>query len=137
MRALGIYREPEFSPGKVDADAAILDAVLAQLANRGWQTSSTDPKKLLATELPGRADVVLAMCQSQTALEALQRIEKSGVVVINAPDAIRNCYRIALSQSLEAAGIPAPESCSVLTHGVLDLSVGPSGVYVKRGDFHA
>jgi len=25
-RALGIYREPEFSPGKVEADAAILDA---------------------------------------------------------------------------------------------------------------
>ena len=32
MRALmGIYREPEFSPGKVEHDAAILDAVMAEL----------------------------------------------------------------------------------------------------------
>ena len=35
-RALGIYREPEFSPGKVEADAAILDAVAVRAeARRG------------------------------------------------------------------------------------------------------
>ena len=43
-RALGIYREPEFSPGKVEADAAILDAVLAELAREGFHTSAIDAK---------------------------------------------------------------------------------------------
>ncbi len=39
-RAIGIYREVEFSPGKVEADAAILDAVLAELAAHGIETEA-------------------------------------------------------------------------------------------------
>ena len=41
-RALGIYREPEFSPGKVEADAAILDAVLSELKREGVETQAMD-----------------------------------------------------------------------------------------------
>ena len=43
-RAIGIYREVEFSPGKVEADAAILDAVLAELASHGIETEAFDAK---------------------------------------------------------------------------------------------
>ena len=41
-RALGIYREPEFSPGKVEADAAILDAVLSELKREGVEIQAMD-----------------------------------------------------------------------------------------------
>ena len=34
LRILGVYREVEFSPGKVGADRAIMDAVLAHLRDR-------------------------------------------------------------------------------------------------------
>jgi len=39
-RILGVYREVEFSPGKVEADAAIIDAVLAELRNYGADTAA-------------------------------------------------------------------------------------------------
>ena len=42
-RALGIYREPEFSPGKVEADAAILDATMAELKREGVEIQTVDP----------------------------------------------------------------------------------------------
>ena len=41
-RALGIYREPEFSPGKVEADAAILDATLLELKREGVEVQAID-----------------------------------------------------------------------------------------------
>jgi len=40
MRALGVYREAEFSPGKVEHDTAILDAVLAELKRHGLEVSA-------------------------------------------------------------------------------------------------
>ena len=43
VHALGVYRESEFSPGKVGADAAILDLVLARLAEHGISTSAVNP----------------------------------------------------------------------------------------------
>ena len=47
-RAIGVYRETEFSPGKVEADAAILDAVLAELAAHGIETSAVDARTFAA-----------------------------------------------------------------------------------------
>ena len=47
VRAIGIYREAQFSPGKVDADAAILDAVLnsqvTELKPLRWTRSGLPP----------------------------------------------------------------------------------------------
>ena len=47
MRALGVYREPEFSPGKVEHDAAILDAVLAELKRHGVEISAISAARLV------------------------------------------------------------------------------------------
>ncbi len=47
-RALGIYREPEFSPGKVEADAAILDATMAELKREGVEIQTLDSGQLRA-----------------------------------------------------------------------------------------
>ena len=41
-KALGIYREPEFSPGKIEADAAILDATLSELKREGVEIQAID-----------------------------------------------------------------------------------------------
>ncbi|MGH7865076.1 MAG: hypothetical protein ACREQB_08805 [Candidatus Binataceae bacterium] len=141
MRAIGIYREPEYSPGKVDDDAAILDAVLGELVSCEFETS-----RLTATQFAERgapsADLLLAMCQGDHALQRLAEIARSGAVVINSALAIRNCYRDLLSAGLARAGVPVPPGLLVDSTGPLDrTALGglelADGVYVKRGDLHA
>jgi hypothetical protein len=140
-RILGVYREVEFSPGKVEADAAIIDAVLAELGNYGAETRTIDAAQL-SSEPPPDAHMVLAMCQGERALSLLAAIEKAGAVTINSALAIRNCYRDLLGAGLTRAGVPAPDGVAVSTATpfdlkplrALDLS---APMYVKRGDLHA
>jgi len=80
-RILGVYREVEFSPGKVEADAAIIDAVLAELVNYGAETTTIDAAQL-GSEPPPDAHMVLVMCQGERALSLLAAIEKAGAVTI-------------------------------------------------------
>jgi len=140
-RAVGIYREPEFSPGKVQADAAILDAALAELAREGIETEALSPAQFLdRTEL--KADLVLAMCQSESALRRLAEVERDGAIAINSALAIRNCYRDLLAPGLDRAGVPTPVGVLVRTDERLDRrSLGGIDlglpVFVKRGDLHA
>ncbi len=143
-RALGIYREPEFSPGKVAADAAILDLALAELAREGFATESIDARRFAASSGAADAapDIILAMCQSENALKRLAEAERAGAKAINSALAIRNCYRDLLAPGLARAGVPTPAGALVATGAALDpralagvdLTVP---VYIKRGDLHA
>lgn len=140
-RALGIYREPEFSPGKVELDAAILDATLLELQREGIETAALDAASF-GNAAPVRADIVLPMCQGARALKRLAEAEQAGAIAINSALSIRNCYRDLLAPGLERAGVPTPVGALVATDepldprklGGLDLS---AGVFVKRGDLHA
>ncbi|MGH7815500.1 MAG: hypothetical protein ACREQI_16045 [Candidatus Binataceae bacterium] len=140
-RALGIYREPEFSPGKTDADAAILDAVLAELAREGFDAVAIEAKKFAAGTAPP-ADLILAMCQGRTALRKLAEAERVSALAINSALGIRNCYRDLLAAGLGRAGVPIPPGGLVATTEKLDPRKLPgvdlgAGVFVKRGDLHA
>ncbi len=140
-RAIGIYREPEFSPGKVQADAAILDASLAELAREGVEVEALTPSQFLDRPEIG-ADLVLAMCQSEAALRRLAEVERAGAVAINSALAIRNCYRDLLAPGLERAGVPTPVGALIRTDERLDQrALGgvdlDQPVFVKRGDLHA
>ena len=140
-RALGIYRENEFSPGKVEADAAILDSALAELTTRGFTTSTLDAKSF-ASGAPIEADLVLAMCQSEGALRRLAEVQAGGVLAVNSALAIRNCYRDLLGGGLIRAGVPTPNGALIATGVPIDLRalVGidlDAGIYLKRGDLHA
>jgi len=141
-RAIGIYREVEFSPGKVEADAAILDAVLAELATHGIETQAVDAKTFAAGTAAADAEIILAMCQSESALRRLAEIESSGAVAVNSALAIRNCYRDLLGAGLMRAGIPAPHGVLLATSSPIDMRRLSeldldAGVYIKRGDLHA
>jgi hypothetical protein len=140
-RALGIYREPEYSPGKVEADAAILDAVLGELKREGIETEAMDAVSF-GNGAPVRADLVLPMCQGDLALRRLAEVEQTGALAINSALSIRNCYRDLLAAGLVRAGVPTPPGALVETAGPLgdgklagvDLS---AGAFIKRGDMHA
>lgn len=141
IRAVGIYREPEFSPGKVEADAAIIDAVLAELRGEGVQTAAIEASRFVAGEVPG-APLILAMCQGERALGRLAAAEKNGAVALNSALAIRNCYRDLLGAGLSHAGVPTPAGAVMRTAHPLDLKPLrgldlSAPMYVKRGDLHA
>jgi glutathione synthase/RimK-type ligase-like ATP-grasp enzyme len=141
-RAIGIYREHEFSPGKVEADAAIMDAVLHELSLLGVETSAVDAKTFAAGTSPVDADLLLVMCQGEAALKRVAEMEARGILTLNTALAIRNCYRDLLGIGLMRAGVPTPDGAVIGTASpvnlkgltALDLD---AGVYVKRGDFHA
>ena len=140
-RILGVYREVEFSPGKVEADAAIIDAVLAELRNYGADTAAIGAAEF-CSEHVADAHMVLAMCQGECALSRLAVIEEAGAITINSALAIRNCYRDLLGAGLTRAGVPTPDGIAVSTATpfdlrplrALDLS---APMYIKRGDLHA
>jgi hypothetical protein len=140
-RALGIYREPEFSPGKVEADAAILNATMAELKCEGVEIQTVDAISF-ASGPPIRADLVLPMCQGPRALKRLAEVEQGGAIPINSALSIRNCYRDLLAAGLESAGVPTPVGALVPAEEPLDsrklagLDLS-AGVFVKRGDLHA
>src|SRR5277367_146196 len=118
-QALGIYREPEFSPGKVDADAAILDATMAELKREGVAIQTLDAVSF-AQGAPVRPDLVLPMCQGPRALKRLAAVEQQGAIAINSALSIRNCYRDLLAPGLERAGVPTPPGALVEADAPLD-----------------
>jgi glutathione synthase/RimK-type ligase-like ATP-grasp enzyme len=141
-RAIGIYREVEFSPGKVEADAAILDAVLAELASNGIETEALDAKTFVASNATADAEIIFAMCQSEGALRRLAELESAGAVAVNSALAIRNCYRDLLGAGLMRARISAPDGVLLATAPPTDMRRLTNldldaGVFVKRGDLHA
>src|ERR1700720_2131128 len=140
-RALGIYREPEFSPGKVEADAAILDAVLSELKREGVEVQAIDAVASPSAP-PQRPDLILPMCQGARALKRLAEAEQAGAIAVNSALSIRNCYRDLLAPGLERAGVPTPAGALVATDEPLDprklAGVDlAAGVFVKRGNLHA
>jgi len=141
LRIVGVYREPEFSPGKVEADAAIMNAVLAELRSMGAGVHAMEASQF-ASGPPLQAHLVVAMCQGEQALSRLAAQEKGGAITINSALAIRNCYRDLLGAGLARAEVPSPEGVLVETAAPLDLKPlrvldVAAPMYVKRGDLHA
>jgi hypothetical protein len=128
----GVFREPEFSPGRVDDDAAILERTRDALAARGLTLRLGDAAALAAA----RPDGVLAMCQSASSLAALDRLAGS-VPVVNGPDAIRACYRHETVRRLAQGNVPFPPTQLVATIGDPRPPAIAPPCWVKRGDVHA
>ena len=129
---IGVFREPEFSPGRVDDDAAILERTRDALACRGVLLELGDHTQL-AERTP---DAIVAMCQSTAALAALDRCA-AGTPIINTPAAIRACHRRETIRRLAGTRGPFPASRLVASADV-DGDVGKDApCWVKRGDVHA
>lgn len=137
LTVLGIYREQVFSPGKVQDDAAILDATLVVLAGFGYEVVGMHAETLDSSA--HRADFILSMAQSDRCLEILDRWQDQGSRVVNSAGSIRNCYRKPLIGLLAEAGVSMPSSRVVS----LEQAEGCIGwhfsgpIWMKRGDVHA
>jgi hypothetical protein len=137
---LGILREPVFSPGKIVADRAILEAVATSLRDRGHavRVASLDE----AVPQPPRGTVVFAMSQGEWALATLRRWEAHGIRVVNSVDSILGCHRHRLLDRLQRAGVLVPDTASFTLAQTAPPNAWPEwlrsdGGWIKRGDVHA
>jgi len=137
-RFVGIAREPLFSPGKVEADRAILEMTAAALRGHGHQVEVVSAD---AEIWPGvhRNTVVFTMAQGPRALRRLHTWQADGVRIVNSPEGILNCQRHRTVPLLATSDIPSPLSLLVDTAGESPLPawIGARGAWLKRGDVHA
>jgi hypothetical protein len=137
LEVLGIYREQIFSPGKIEDDAAIMDATVEELSLLGWEVRTLRAESLSVSS--PRPEKVLSMAQSDRVLKILEGWSREGTRVINTTDSVRNCYRKPLTDLLTKAGICIPPSRMVtLEEAEGKISFQSSArLWLKRGDVHA
>jgi hypothetical protein len=130
----GIYRERAHSPGRVDDDAAIMDAAAEHLRALGHTVRLVHPDAADEVfEQPRPA--IFAMCERAHILDRLQAAEDAGAMVVNSPYAIRNTYRHRLVELFAARQVPAPPSWIMPTDTTAPAPA--EKVWIKRYDFHA
>jgi glutathione synthase/RimK-type ligase-like ATP-grasp enzyme len=140
-RILGVYREARFSNRAVDADQAIIDRALDHIAQIApdIEIVRVHPDVEGLQKEHQDVDLVLSMAQSEEALTFLEKLEVSGIKVMNSTHSIRNCYRIVLSKLLTQKTDLSPRSCVV--QSIDDIKrcqkILTQGAWIKRGDFHA
>jgi hypothetical protein len=127
----GIYREPAHSPGRIDDDRAILERVGEVLARHGFDVRLVGPDAEFDTDFAN----IFAMCECGPVLDRLSDAEKTGSIVVNSPNAIRNTYRHRMVELLARHGVPAPASQIVATDA--NKPQPSTSVWIKRYDFHA
>jgi len=133
---VGITRERVFSPGRVDDDRAILEAVAGALHAAGRAVAVVDGDDATWPE-PDAGTVVFTMAQGDRALARLAAWQRRGVRVVNTPEAILNCQRQRTVPLLTAAGLAFPESRMIATDAAPTDVIFPDGAWLKRGDVHA
>lgn len=130
----GIYRELSHSPGRVDDDTLIMERVAEALAARDFRVEilAADAADA-ALNTPGAN--IFAMCERGEILDRLEAATKTGAVVVNSADAIRNTYRHRMIKLFARHNVPMPASQVVAT----DTNMPPPApnVWIKRYDFHA
>jgi glutathione synthase/RimK-type ligase-like ATP-grasp enzyme len=133
----GIYREKALSPGKVEADAAILEAVLSGLRAVGCEVATLAAEDLPALPPPAHGFVHLA--QGPAALTRLLAWEAHGARLINPPQAVRRCWRRFLPEILAAAGVPYPRTRLYTLEEAESLfpRAFPGPGWLKRAEIHA
>lgn len=142
-RLVGIYREPECSPGHHRFnDAWLLDGIGARLRGRGLEVDLRHVDELSRIAADGAVDAALifSMCQGPAGLELLARLEREGARIVNSPRAALNTYRERLPGLMATAGVPYPRTDLIATD---DRGAGVAApewggvVWLKRGNVHA
>jgi hypothetical protein len=150
MNFLGIYREPEFSPGRhMSNDAKILRLVGQALERAGVSIKLATLEE--ARPIWKEFDLIFSMCQGPKAVAELTEWKKKGAFILNDPEASRRTYRDSLCSTLreKELGFPHSEFIKTDVHpkqleqyqswfqgGQAHPSLG-IGAWLKRADVHA
>lgn len=141
MNFLGIYREPEYSPGRHTSN----DARILRLVGQALERKDVSVKLVTLEEARlvwKDADLIFSMCQGPKAVAELVEWKKQGAFILNDPEASRRTYRDSLCSTLREKELGFPHSFFVSTgvsaelEGCLPL-FSNNGAWLKRGDVHA
>lgn len=138
IKIAGVMRSGAYSPNHIGNDAAIFNLVADELRKRGCEVNIYSEEQLDSDNV--RERIIVNMCRENRSIERLQRLEDSGVLVINSGYGIENCTRERMTRILVGSGIPYPESLIVNTdEAVVDAMIKADfdRAWIKRGDFHA
>jgi hypothetical protein len=106
---LGIYREPEYSPGRhMSNDAKILRLVGQALERQGVAVTLATLEE--ARSARKKADLVFSMCQGPKAIAELTEWKKEGAFILNDPEASRRTYRDSLCSTIREEELHFPHS---------------------------
>ena len=120
-RVAVLKREPIFSPGARDRDAALAEKIVGCLSRSYISASLYDSTDNLLNDSSVRC--IVSMQRSNTALTQLSRLSEAGVPVLNTPGGVSMCGRRAeIYAALKAFGLPVPSED------------GTDGVWLKNGD---
>lgn len=109
MAVLLVKRASEFSPNMEEKDAAILDAVKAELEISGHHTTTCSEKDL-PRSFKG-IDMILHMARSGTALDWLGKAEAEGIRVLNSAISLKNLSRRKLLSLSQGTGTSTAPFC--------------------------
>jgi hypothetical protein len=139
LNILGVYRHPLFSNNAIEADRLILEQSLAQLEKVcGLPLTIQMVEEENAPSIRGQFDLVLTMAQREDTLAALEKNLGSSPIW-NSSAAIRNCYRMNMSQALihkPVGYVPFQVLSTAESENLPPFEEG-KGYWLKRSDFHA
>jgi glutathione synthase/RimK-type ligase-like ATP-grasp enzyme len=141
MKALGILRETQNSPGRESDDALILKAVMDQLSILKTRTTVITPEDFDGADISGY-DIIVPMCETYPRLMRLKNLEtQTGVMVINPSDSVLGCYRTRMLVSFaQTPGLSYPPTEVRRTTAEANVKApdfeADGGYWVKRGDVH-
>lgn len=141
MKALGVLRETQNSPGRESDDALILKAVMDQLSILKTETAVVTPEEFDRMDTAG-FDLIVPMCETYPRLMRLKKIEEeTGVVVVNPADTVLGCYRTRMLASFEKTpGLNYPPTEVRRTTAEANKKApsyeAKAGWWLKRGDVH-
>jgi len=118
-KILAIRRAEQFSPGNIDNDAKILQAVSGRLGVLGYDVRTI--READFTEADSGA-LILSMGRLDGTIKLLFEKERKGAVVVNTPASVSACIRYRLDSMMRRNGIKMPPLKS------------NSGYWIKRGD---
>lgn len=126
MKALLVYRAPQFSPNSVEKDRLIIESVGSCLQQQGVETQFVD-EECFNESFSG--DVVLTMGRLPRTHQLLMKVQEKGCRVINSPRAMNRFSRKWVELNMRLHGIPAPQMIDVR-----HPADSPEGYWLKRGD---
>ncbi len=139
-KVVGVLREAPFAPLLFQEDSKILREAVQRLAESGMETELATIDQL--PEPDSAPAVILNMCEGSASLEKLEKFERAGTLVLNRPEAVRNCYRLRMISMLSEHALPFPKSLLINLAGhdpQGDLGAGievREPAWLKRGDVH-
>ncbi len=140
MKALLIYRAPQFSPNSIEKDRAILQSTGQCLLADGTDVAYLHEENL-SMMIDGKEtdwalhafDLILTMGRLPETISLLRNAEQSGVRVINSAEGLAKASRCAIEELMHTNGIPAADSLSLCS----PLPDTRKKYWVKRGDMAA